>query len=133
MILLDTHFWLWWLLGDGRLTNPERDSLDELAKNRRLAISWVSVWEAEMLERKGRIRLEPNFEDWIREATNPGFITLLPADLEVVITQRQLPKNFHRDPADRLIAATSLLSGFHLATYDTKIIESGACKIWNNT
>lgn len=131
MILLDTHIWLWWLLGDGQLTNRERDSLNHLAINRLLAISWVSVWETEMLERKGRISLEPNFKVWIREAASPDFITLLPADLEVVIAQRELPENFHQDPADRLISATSILSGFKLATHDSRIIESGACKIWN--
>lgn len=131
MILLDTHIWLWWLLGDGQLTNRERDSLDHLAINRLLAISWVSVWETEMLERKGRISLEPNFKVWIREAASPDFITLLPADLEVVIAQRELPENFHQDPADRLISATSILSGFKLATHDSRIIESGACEIWN--
>ena len=131
MILLDTHIWLWWLLGDGQLSDRERDSLDNLATNRLIAISWVSVWETEMLERKGRIRLEPNFKIWIREATSPDFITLLPADLEVVIAQRELPENFHQDPADRLISATSILSGYKLATYDSRIIESGACKIWD--
>jgi len=130
MILLDTHIWLWWLLGDGQLTNLERDSLDHLAINRFLTISWVSVWETEMLERKGRISLEPNFKTWVRNATSPDFISLLPADLEVVIAQRQLPENFHQDPADRLISATSILSGFELATHDSRIIDSGACKIW---
>ena len=131
MILLDTHIWLWWLLGDGQLSDRERDSLDNLATNRLIAISWVSVWETEMLERKGRIRLEPNFKIWIRKATSPDFISLLPADLEVVLAQRQLPENFHQDPADRLISATSILSGYKLATYDSRIIESGACKIWD--
>jgi PIN domain nuclease of toxin-antitoxin system len=131
MILLDTHIWLWWLLGDGQLSDRERDSLDNLATNRLIAISWVSVWETEMLERKGRISLQPNFKIWIRKATSPDFISLLPADLEVVLAQRKLPENFHQDPADRLISATSILSGYKLATHDSRIIESGACKIWS--
>lgn len=130
MILLDTHIWLWWLLGDGQLKKTEREALDELAQKNQLAISWVSIWETEMLERKGRIRLDPSFDTWIRKATSPDFITLLPADLEVVLTQRQLPKTFHQDPADRLITATSILSGCRLATFDIRIIESGACEIW---
>lgn len=131
MILLDTHIWLWWLLGDGQLTQSERDALDKLAHHQQLAVSWVSVWETEMLDRKGRIRLEPSFGQWIRKAVDPDFISLLPADMEVVLAQRQLPDNFHQDPADRLIAATAVLSGCSLATYDTRFIESGACKIWN--
>lgn len=131
MILLDTHIWLWWLLGDGYLTGREREKLDHLASNRLISLSWVSVWETEMLERKSRICLEPNFKEWIREATNPDFITLLPVDVDVVIAQRDLPDTFHADPADRLITATALLSDYELATHDSFIIQTEACRIWN--
>jgi PIN domain nuclease of toxin-antitoxin system len=131
LILLDTHIWLWWLLGDGNLTPRERDLLDTAAANRELCISWVSVWETEMLERKECILLEPGFESWIRDATDPSYILVLPADTEVVIAQRLLPDNFHADPADRLITATSILSGYPLATHDRRIAESEACAIWS--
>jgi PIN domain nuclease of toxin-antitoxin system len=131
LILLDTHIWLWWLLGDGNLTNRERERLDEEAANHKLCISWVSVWETEMLDRKGRIHLLPDFESWVREALNPDFITTLPADIDLLIAQRELPENFHADPADRLIAATSILTGYELATHDSRIIESDICPIWN--
>lgn len=130
MVLLDTHIWLWWLLGDGALSDKERDLLDKLAASNMLAISWATTWETEMLERKGRIQLLPNFEAWIRAAIKPEIITLLSADTEVVLAQRQLPKSFHGDPADRLITATSILSGYELATHDQRIVESEACSIW---
>ncbi|MEX0661849.1 MAG: type II toxin-antitoxin system VapC family toxin [Balneolaceae bacterium] len=132
VILLDTHIWLWWLLGDGGLSNKERLALDQLAESNLLAISWVTIWETEMLERKGRIQLLPDFQTWIKAATKPEIITLLSADTEVVLAQRQLPESFHGDPADRLITATSLLSGYELATHDQRIVESGACMIWES-
>ena len=131
MVLLDTHIWLWWLLGDGALTPAERNTLDKLAAERRIAISWVTVWETEMLERKGRVSLAPNFQSWIEQATIPEIVTVLPVDIDLVFAQRKLPESFHGDPADRLIATTSLLSGYSLATYDRKIIESGVCEIWS--
>ncbi|TVR19758.1 MAG: type II toxin-antitoxin system VapC family toxin [Balneolaceae bacterium] len=130
MVLLDTHIWLWWLLGDGNLILAEREALDKLASERNLAISWVSVWETEMLERKGRVSLLPGFQSWTEQATNPEFITVLPADIAVVLAQRNLPETFHGDPADRLIAATSILSGYPLATHDQRIKKSGVCEIW---
>ncbi len=132
MVLLDTHIWLWWLLGDGALSDKEGDALDKLAASNKLAISWVSIWETEMLERKVRIQLLPDFQSWIRAATNPEIIILLSADTEVVLAQRQLPESFHGDPADRLIAATSLLSGYELATHDQRIVESRVCEIWKS-
>ena len=130
MVLLDTHIWLWWLLGDGGLSKPERNALDAIAASNSLAISWVTIWETEMLERKGRIQLLPDFQTWVRLATQPEIITLLSADTEVVLAQRQLPESFHGDPADRLITATSILSGYELATHDQRIVKSEACSIW---
>jgi len=130
VVLLDTHIWLWWLLGDGDLSSKEREVLEQLAASNMLAISWVTIWETEMLERKGRIQLLPDFQTWVRLATQPEIITLLSADTEVVLAQRQLPDSFHGDPADRLITATSILSGYELATHDQRIVESEACSIW---
>lgn len=131
MIILDTHIWLWWLLGDGNISDKERDQFDKLATKGLLSISWVTIWETEMLERKGRIRLEPNFSEWIKKATHPDFLVVLPIDIDVVLTQRKLPDTFHNDPADRLLVSTSILSGYQLATKDSLIIESKVCEIWS--
>lgn len=130
MIILDTHIWLWWLLGDGNLTKKERSSLDQKAMKHELSVSWVSIWETEMLERKGRIELNPDFSTWISSATNPQIAQILPADIDLVVAQRQLPESFHGDPADRLITATSILSGYPLATHDGRIKSSRCCAIW---
>lgn len=129
-MLLDTHIWLWWLLGDGALSNRERSALDKLAASRRLAVSWVSVWETEMLERKQRVQLRPNLAEWIEAAVHPDVCLLLPVDTHVVLAQRRLPDSFHGDPADRLITTSALLGGMELATADTKIINSGIVQIW---
>lgn len=132
MVLLDTHIWLWWLLGDGALSDKERAALERLAESHSLAVSWVSVWETEMLERKGRIQLLPDFKKWIQFATNPQIATILSADTQVVLAQRKLPETFHADPADRLIVATSILSGYPLATHDRRILEADVCEIWES-
>ena len=130
MILLDTHIWLWWLLGDGSLTNSERRALDNLAEDRLLSISWVTLWETEMLERKARIELLPDLKTWIKTAAQPDIVSVLPADINLVLAQRELPASFHGDPADRLIVTTSLMSGYPLATHDRRIMESESCQIW---
>lgn len=131
MILLDTHIWLWWLLGDGNLTATERKALDQLAGKGKVSVSWVTLWETEMLERKGRVTLLPDLSEWLNLAVQPEVTTVLPADINVVLAQRDLPDSFHGDPADRLITATSMLADYPLATYDSKIRDSGCCKIWN--
>ncbi|MCH8556933.1 MAG: type II toxin-antitoxin system VapC family toxin [Balneolia bacterium] len=130
MVLLDTHIWLWWLLGDGALSDKQRSALGKLAASRQLAVSWVSVWETEMLEMKQRVQLRPNLAEWIEAAVHPDVCLLLPVDTHVVLAQRRLPDSFHGDPADRLIAASALLGNMKLATADTKIIDSGVIDIW---
>lgn len=105
MILLDTHVWLWWLLGEGSLSE-ESKTLDEHASRKEIAISSASIWEAEMLQRKGVIWLEPSFNTWISMATQNGVCTVISIDKDVILAQEKLPQD---DPADRLIVATALM------------------------
>lgn len=131
MILLDTHIWIWWALGEDRLSAQEIDELDRLAKKGEVAISAISIWEVEILERKSKLTLKPNFNEWILKSIRPSVCTVLPIDVNTILTQRKLPDIFHGDPADRLITATSIKMVYPLATKDQKIIETGACKIWS--
>ncbi len=91
----------------------------------------ASVWETEILDRKGRIDLKIDFKKWVHIATHPNYCTLLPIDTSLILAQRRLPDNFHSDPADRMITASSLLAKIPLATMDKRIINSGIVNIWN--
>lgn len=42
-ILLDTHVWLWWLLGSDQLPKKERGELDHLAARGALSVAAVSL------------------------------------------------------------------------------------------
>lgn len=125
MILLDTHVWLWWLLDEGPLANEERETIDRHAKNQETAVSAASVWEAEMLNRKGVIDLYPDFKTWIKMATRPEVCRVIPIDEDVIAAQEKLPEDFPNDPADRLIVATALLKEYPLATKDEVLQELG--------
>ncbi len=125
MILLDTHVWLWWLLDEGPLTEEERKTLDESAAQQEIAISAASVWETEMLVRKGVIDLKPSFKKWMELATRPQVCKVIPIDKYVILAQEKLPADFPDDPADRLIVATALLNEFPLATKDEKLQNLG--------
>lgn len=125
MILLDTHVWIWWLLGEGPLLDEERETLNEHAAKNEIAISAASIWEAERLYQKGIIRLEPDFKTWVNLATQQGVCTVIPINKEVILAQQRLPDNFPDDPADQLIVATALLKKFPLATKDRVLQELG--------
>lgn len=129
-ILLDTHVWLWWLLGSDQLPKKERVELDRLAARGALCVAAVSLWETHMLHAKGRLTLNRPFDTWIRDAAAANVVQVLPLDVEVVIALDGLPATFHGDPADRLIVATSRAHRIPLATHDGAIRKSRVATLW---
>jgi len=129
-ILLDTHVWIWWLLGSDQLPTKEREGLDHLASRGALRLAAVSLWEAQMLHAKHRLTLNRPFDIWIRDAAAANVVQVLPLDVEVVIALDGLPASFHGDPADRLIVSTSRAQKIPLATHDAAIRRSRVATFW---
>ena len=44
---------------------------------------------------------------------------------EIAIEANQLPGDFHRDPADRILVATGRVLGATLLTQDRRIVDAG--------
>lgn len=132
-LLLDTHVWLWWLLGQPELAARERDALDALAAaGTPPGLSAISLWEAQMLVAKGRLELSMPLARWLAVASAPETVTLLPLDVEVVLALDNLPASFHGDPADRIIVATARTHGLPLATRDGNIRRSRTAILWKS-
>jgi PIN domain nuclease of toxin-antitoxin system len=129
--LLDTHVWLWWLLGQPELAAAERQALDALAAaGTPPALSAISLWEAQMLAAKGRLDLDSPLTHWLPTAAAPETVALLPMDVDVILALESLPPGFHGDPADRIIVATARAHGLALATRDANIRRSRSVKLW---
>ena len=129
-VLLDTHFWVWWLTPISPLSAAERQELDSLAEQRKLAISAISLWEVQMLHARQRLELPVSLAEWLSQATDENLVTFLPINLDVVLALDQLPASFHGDPADRVILATARATGMSLATRDAAIRKSRLVKLW---
>lgn len=130
-LLIDTHVWLWWLLGQPELSAKERDALDALAAaGTPPGLSSISLWEAQMLVAKGRLKIDALLTHWLPTAAASETITLLPMDVAVILALDNLPAGFHGDPADRIIVATARAHGLPLATRDGNIRRSRAVKLW---
>jgi len=130
-VLLDTHLWLWWLLGSPQLPSRERQTIDQSAQAGQLQLAAISLWEAQILQAKGRLQLDRPFEHWLRRTAAADVITVLTLDCEVVISVHSLPADFHGDPADRLIVATALAHGLPLATFDSSMRRSQVVPLWS--
>ena len=125
LILLDTHVWVWLMLGDNRLGARSRRMLEKAAPNRRLRVSVISVWEVAMLEAKGRLTLATDCESWVREALSAPGILMAELTPGVAIASTRLPGAFQGDPADRILVATARESGAVLLTADEAILKYG--------
>jgi len=84
--LLDTHVWVWWLLGDPRLTARERDLLDDLPSGSRPMVCDISLWEVALLVQLGRLRLDHDLESWLRIAASPATVQVMPITPDLVAT-----------------------------------------------
>lgn len=128
--LLDTHVWLWWLTGAGELSRTERRALDTAAAKHRPAISAISLWEAQMLVAKQRLRPTENFAGWIERMASPDVVAIVPLDAEIVQALHELPATFQGDPVDRMIVATARAHAMPLATRDSTIRRSRLVTLW---
>jgi len=119
-ILLDTHIWIWLALGDERLSKRFRSIFQR--ENTELWLSPISVWEATMLCRKGRLKLEPSAHKWIEISIGKLSLKEARFSFNVAMIADKLDWS-NKDPADRIIIATALDLGFKLATEDAVIQE----------
>lgn len=114
MILLDTHIWIRWLLP----TDPLPPSLvEQIEKADSVVISSISCWEATMLEKRQRIVLPLPIKEWLEEATQGSNVEVLPINCEISQLSGELPEH-HKDPADRIIIATSIIHDIQLISLD---------------
>jgi PIN domain nuclease of toxin-antitoxin system len=120
MTLLDTHIWIWWVLGSARLPQEYFDYIQE-HESEELGVSVISCWEIAKLVQGGRIELPLPVGEWLTSALSYPGIRLLDFSTEVAVESTQLPGVFHRDPADQIIVATARIHACPLVTMDTKI------------
>ncbi len=113
MLNLDTHMLVALLAGD--LTEKER----ALALNEPLAISDIVLWELAMLVRGKRLEMDLDGREF-HAALRDLFI--FPITLE--IARKSTALDFSSDPADEIIAATSVVEKIPLLTRDRLIRRS---------
>ncbi|GAC1483533.1 MAG: type II toxin-antitoxin system VapC family toxin [Chamaesiphon sp.] len=117
-LLLDTHIWLWYLLGNERLSQKLQTTITAVTTE--LWLSPISIWETLLLAEKGRLSLQPNPVAWVDLALNTLEIREAPLNRQIAILSRQIELP-HQDPGDRFIAATAVYHQFTLATVDTNL------------
>jgi PIN domain nuclease of toxin-antitoxin system len=129
MILLDTCAIIWDALDTSRLSPEAKNAIDR--NERDLIICDISIWEIAMLIKRKRL---------VVDATASGFINLLLQSRNYLVQEitpeiAELSVNFgseiNSDPADRLIAATSILRNAPIVTADQNLRDATTVKtVW---
>lgn len=113
MLNLDTHIVLGLL--EGSLQSQE----ERLVFREPWGISPIVLWELFDLRRRGEISIDLDAPSLQRDLQA---IPLLPLTLEVARIAARL--DFHTDPVDEIIAASSIHYRAPLVTRDTRVLES---------
>jgi PIN domain nuclease of toxin-antitoxin system len=130
VILLDTHVVLWLALDADKLSKNARAAIDQARQNGEgLAVADISLLELATLFSKGRVKLDITLESFLAEVE--ARFVVLPITSRTCARAMALPPDYPRDPADRVIGATSLVEGMALVTADRHIRRSRAVHtIW---
>ena len=118
--LLDTHVWVW--------TQEQPEKLGPRTKRLLVAAeheNWVcpiSTLEIARLLAIGEIRLSMPLGEWIDQSMAELAAQTAPVSHEVAVEAYALPGTFHKDPADRLLAAAARRNELTLVTADDRLL-----------
>ncbi|KXK07148.1 MAG: PilT protein domain-containing protein [Acidobacteria bacterium OLB17] len=113
MLNLDTHILV------ATINDELRPTEATLIERESLVISDIVLWELAKLIQHGRLELDMGGAAFRRSMR---YLTVLP--ISVQIARQSSALDFRSDPADELIAATSVVEGIPLLTRDRKILRS---------
>ncbi len=122
MILLDTHTLIWWVNGkDDELSPAAMAAIEAELRGGEVVLSSITAWEVAMLVKRGRVAFSMDVSAWLAVVEEIEAVKFIPVDHEIGVKAVELPGEFHKDPADRIIVATARKLSIPVVTADEKI------------
>jgi PIN domain nuclease of toxin-antitoxin system len=122
VIVLDTHVLVWWVNGDESLSKKAKAAIERELEGGQIIVSAISAWEIAMLVEREKLVLSMDVGSWLAAVAEIEAVRFIPLDVEVAVKSVDLPGEFHKDPADRMIVATARKLSAPLVTKDEKIL-----------
>ncbi len=126
-LLLDTHVILWFLANDAKLSASARQAILDPGNTRWL--SPISLVEIAVKNRIGKLPLPDPYVVMFPASLLAADMHLLPLETNHIEPLATLPLH-HKDPFDRLIAATALVEGLTLISADAAFDAYGLTRLW---
>jgi PIN domain nuclease of toxin-antitoxin system len=121
VIVLDTHALVWWVTADPTLSKKARAAIDRELAGGEIIVSAISAWEIAMLVDREKLVLSMDVASWLATVSAIEAVRFIPIDPETAVKSVELPGEFHKDPADRMIVALARKFSVPLVTKDEKI------------
>lgn len=125
VILLDTHFVMWALTGDDRISKAHLKLLENPGQE--VHVSLASIWEIAIKLSIRKLKLQASLPETMHNIRALGF-RVLPIEEQHIFALSALPHH-HRDPFDRILIAQALHEDMHILTadkhfkaYDVKLV-----------
>ena len=122
--LLDTHTFIWFVMGNPRISTEVRTQIE----NNENLLSIASVWEMAIKYSSGKLSFGVPFEVFIQQISNNGIdlLEIRTAHIKVVAT---LPLH-HRDPFDRLLIAQAMVKQIPILSADSAFDAYSIQRLW---
>jgi len=131
VIIVDTHVIIWDALKPELLSKKAKKSIAQANEESGIIFCEISLWEIAMLVQKRRISIEAPYQDSIKLVLSSNKYQFQGITPEIAELSSLLSEEINKDPADRIIAATSLVMGVPLVTADSNLNQSDRLRtIW---
>ena len=132
-VLLDTHAWLWFVLGDSQLSGPAKTAIVDPANVK--FISPASLWEISIKISLGKYVLTTPYQQFMQQAilgSGFKFLPITPQHTERVSTLPffEINGDEHRDPFDRLLISQAAVETMSIVSGDGRFAAYGVTVIW---
>ena len=126
-LLLDTHTFLWFIMGNTKLSNNTRKLMEDTGNEKLLSV--VSIWEMAIKANLGKLSFAEPFEVLIPQQLKLNGIELLNIKTEHAAIIMTLPFH-HRDPFDRLLIAQSMVERLPILSADINFDNYPIERVW---
>ena len=126
-LLLDTHSFLWFIMGSPKLGEKARTLIGDAGSEKFLSVG--SLWEMAIKISLGKLTLAEPFEVLIPRQIDTNGIQVLQIDVTHLAALVALPFH-HRDPFDRLFAAQCATEKLPIISVDPVFDACGIQRMW---
>ena len=131
MIVVDTHIIIWDALNPDQLSKKAKKEIDKANQSDGILFCEISLWEIAMLISKSKLSVDTSYQKFIKLVFASNFYHYQGITPEIADKSTSLPAEVNKDPADRIISATSIIHKIPLITADKNLLNAACIEtIW---